>query len=57
MTEDHEEVPDPGRLSFDERYEDDGESKKTRSDKWPREAGVYKSWKPPNFWAENSTKL
>jgi len=32
-------------------------SKKDDSEKWDREAGVYKNWRPPNWASENSRRL
>lgn len=30
---------------------------KDRSESWRTEAGIYKSWRPPNWAAENSRRL
>lgn len=58
MPRNHEredELPDPERLSSDEqpprRDRPDGDSR------WRREAGVFVSWRPPNWASENSRRL
>jgi len=48
-----EEEPD-----FDPRAERPAAEPQTpKKREWDREAGVYKSWRPPNFWVERSTRL